>query len=112
MTSEAMTGNLVRVYHDDIIEVALSSRPGFEHIGIRWLDPQPALGKSGELVPMTNIMGGATDWFLLPTSLGTAVGKKLVGQSVAGLSGFDDEGLKSLIRWLVELQELHDAMCY
>jgi hypothetical protein len=103
------------IYNDGEIDVSLMRSPGTEevyHIGPRWLEPRPSCRKGGEVVATTNIMGGATEWFLLPHSLGVAVAKALLERHVAGLSGFDPEGVTKLVRWLVEGEELPDSMCY
>ena len=83
------------IYNDGEIHVALMRYTGNEsvyHVGLRWLEPRPSRGRSGEAVATTNIMGGATDWFLLPHSLGVAVAKTLLERHLAGLIGFDPEG--------------------
>ena len=67
------------------------------------------------MVDTTNIMGGETQWFLLPHSFGVAVGRNLVEQEVAGdgLSNFFDEiAFKRMVDWLVEMEEFSEAMCY
>jgi hypothetical protein len=48
-------------------------------------------------------------------SFGVAVGRTLIEQKVAdcGLEGyFDEPGFKRMVRWLVEMEELTDSMCY
>jgi hypothetical protein len=102
------------IYNDGEIHVARLRSPGTDdlyHIGLRWLEPR-SYHKGGELVATTNIMGGATVWFLLPHSLGVAVAKALLERHVAGLCGFDPENVTKLGRWLVEGEELPDSMCY
>jgi hypothetical protein len=60
-------------------------------------------------------MGGETEWFLLPHSFGVAVARTLIEQKVAdcGLAAsFNEQGFKRMVVWLVEMEELTDAMCY
>jgi hypothetical protein len=101
------------IYSDGVVEAALMLRDSsVSHIGIRWLEPQPSIGRAGELLATTNIMGGSTDWFLLPHSFGAAVAKALIERHTAGLHGFQAQGVSELIRWLVDMEELPDSMCY
>jgi hypothetical protein len=79
---------------------------------MRWLLPKPHKGKDGQVVQTTNIMGGETDWFLLPHSFGAAVGRTLIEQKVGGLEFFHEDGFKRMVSWLVEMEELEDGMCY
>ena len=46
------------------------------------------------------------------TTFGAAIGRTLVAQKAAGLPGFRDEGFKVMVSWLIDLEELEDAMCY
>ena len=109
------------VYNDIVIAVALfaedesADQKSLLNLAIRWLPPQPLKGKDGKTVETTNIMGGETDWFILPHSFGVAVGRRLIEQKVAdsGLAeNFDENGFKRMVSWLVEMNELCDAMCY
>lgn len=109
------------VYDDGHISVGLFAedsevdRKHSLHLGVRWLCPQPYRGKDGQLVITTNIMGGETGWFLLPCSFGYAIGRTLIEQKVAdqGLAkNFNEQGFKRMVSWLVEMEELTDAMCY
>ena len=106
------------VYDDSVIAIGLFAREDTSSIsrlynlGIRWLPPQAVRRGNEELHELTNAMGGATDWFLLPSSLGSAIGKHLVAQKAGGLPEFIDEGYQEMVSWLVEIEELPDAMCY
>ena len=103
------------VYDDAVIAVALvssSASPASRSLALRWLRPRPNTGKDGQLVQLTNHMGGETDWFVVPFSLAAAMGRMLVEQQAGGLAGFDRDGFAALVRWLIEAEELHDAMCY
>jgi len=85
------------------------------NLAIRWLPPQPSKGRDGKIVGTTNIMGGETNWFILPHSFGVAVGRRLIEQKVAdcGLAEyFDENSFKRMVSWLIEMNELCDAMCY
>jgi len=104
-----------KVYSDDEIAVSLvkiDSHRDSLNLAIKWSEPQPYRRKEGELVETTNLMGGETDWFIVPFSLAVGVARVLIEQKVTGLSGFDESGFSAMVRWLVELEELNDAMCY
>jgi len=81
-------------------------------LAIRYLRPKEYRDKAGHLHPTTNVMGGETDWFLLPYTFGAAVGRILAEQKLAGLPGFRQNGFEKMITWLVDTGELTDAMCY
>jgi hypothetical protein len=109
------------VYQDGTIAVGLFAQNTAAedknplHLGLRWLRPEPLRRKDGQVVQTTNAMGGETQWFLLPNSLGAAVGRRLIEQKVAdrGLAQFFDEpGFRKMVSWLIEMEELSDAMCY
>ena len=57
-------------------------------------------------------MGGETDWFILPYSFSVAIGKYLIEQKTAGLQGFYDDGFTKMVNWMIEMEEIPDAMCY
>lgn len=106
------------VYNDGEIAVALfaknadKAKKNIFQLGVRWLKPKPYKAKDGKIIKSTNISGGETDWFLLPHSFGTVVGRRLVEQKVSGLPYFNEKGFKKMVSWLVEMEELHDCMCY
>ena len=104
------------VYQDGTIAVGLfTGEKDVLRLGLRWLRPEPLRGKDGQLQETTNVMGGETQWFLLPDSFGAAVGRRLIEQRVAdcGLTQFFDEaGFRAMVSWLIAGEELSDAMCY
>ncbi len=103
------------LYNDDVIQACIftdKENDSLKYIGIKYLTPKNHKDKTGQLSPATNIMGGETDWFILPHSFGTVVGKKLFEQYSAGLSGFDKNGIDKLKDWLIEFEIIDDAMCY
>jgi|HubBroStandDraft_2_1064218.scaffolds.fasta_scaffold112403_2 hypothetical protein len=103
------------VYEDGVIAVALvapSASSSLSSLAIRWLAPRPYQGRDGLRVEVTNHMGGETDWFVVPSTLAGAVGRTLVEQKAAGLEGFESAGFAALVRWLVDCDELPDAMSY
>jgi len=109
------------VYNDGEIAVGLFVRDQdtvggrLLHLGIRWLDPPPVVGRNGEVLEATNVMGGETGWFLLPHSFGVSVGQKLIEQKVAdcGLADyFDEAAFRKMIAWLIEIDEISGAMEY
>ena len=105
------------VYSDGVISVSLIAEDMNEaernlwHLAVRWL-PAQGRDKAGNAVQTSNIMGGETVPFLLPHTFGTAVAKKLIEQKVSGLLGFHDDGFARMVAWLVDMEELTDAMCY
>ena len=109
------------VYDDGVISVGLFARDAEadkEHLlnlGVRWVHPGSYRGKDGKFVEITNIMGGETEWFILPHSFGVAIGRTLIEQNVAdcGLSNFfKEESFKRMVLWLTEMEEINGAMCY
>ena len=106
------------VYEDGVISVSIVAADACEaerslwHLAIRWLAPQPYRDKVGNILQTSNVMGGETELFLLPHTFGAAVGRKLVEQSVSGLPGFHVEGFTKMVTWLIDIEELTDAMCY
>jgi hypothetical protein len=109
------------VYDDGVISVGFfaedseADQEHLLHLGMRWLRPIPYENKNGQLVETTNVMGGETQWFLLPHSFGVTIARRLIEQKVAesGLSiYFNDQAFKRMVSWLVEMDELSDAMCY
>ena len=105
------------IYEDDVIAVGLiasryeNAKEEILSLVIRYLHPK-TYHKDGQLSKTTNDMGGATDWFVLPFSFAAPVGRKLVEQRAAGLPGFDEDGFASMVRWLVDPDEIDDAICY
>jgi hypothetical protein len=103
------------IYNDDLIEVCIipdSENAKLKSIAIRYLEPKNYIGKEGQEIRLTNVMDGETDWFILPFTFGAAIGKKLFEQKNAGLIGFNENGFNELKEWLIEMEEIHDAMCY
>jgi len=102
------------IYEDMVIAVALVSPDGGSdmRLAIRWIEPGASKGKDGRTESLTNLMGGSTGWFIVPFTFGTAIGRTLVHQNAAGLGGFHAAGFAVLVRWLIESEELNDAMCY
>ncbi len=106
------------IYEDGTISVSLFAKDETAaerhlfNIQIKYLQPQSHRNKEGELVKVTNIMGGETDWFILPYSFSISIGKTLIEQKTSGLSGFREDGFERMINWLVELEEIQDSMCY
>lgn len=109
------------VYQDGTIAVGLFAEDAAAdekhllHVGVRWLRPEPYRARDGRIQETTNVMGGETQWFLLPHSFGAAVGRRLIEQRVAdcGLAEyFDEPGFKRMVSWLVDMEELSDSMCY
>lgn len=109
------------VYNDGEISVALFAKDDeadqkhLLHLGLRWLHPKTYKNKNGQPIETTNIMGGETQWFILPHSFGVAVGRTLIEQKVAdcGLASyFNEQAFRRMVSWLVEGEELSDTMEY
>ena len=103
------------IYKDTVIEVSIvnnSENSELKQIALRYLKPQDYTNKNGDLVKVSNVMNGETDWFILPHTFGAAIGKKLFEQKNAGLIGFEESGYKELLVWLIEMEIIEDAMCY
>ncbi len=103
------------LYKDSVIEVKILTdrdNESLKSIALRYLKPGNYKGKDGQKVSMTNAMGGETDWFVLPHTFGTLIGKKLFEQYNAGLDGFDTKEIEILKNWLIDMEIIDDAMCY
>ncbi len=106
------------VYEDTVIAVVLwaedeqAAEKCLFTLAVRYLPPEDYRDRDGDLTQTTNCMGGETDWFILPYDFGVASAKRLIEQKVGGLTGFNGDGFQKMVRWLVEMQEMPDAMCY
>lgn len=107
--------NLVKLYTDSVIDVAINidnENPFLKSIALKYLTPKNYINKEGNEIVVTNAMGGETDWFILPFTFGATIGKKLFEQYSAGLDGFDKMGIDLLKEWLIEMEIIDDSMCY
>ena len=103
------------LYNDSVIEVKILTdreNESIKSIALKYLKPATLKDKDGKDVHLTNVMGGETDWFILPYTFGTVIGEKLFEQYNAGLVGFDKNGIEILKKWLIEMEVIDDAMCY
>jgi len=103
------------LYKDSVIAVKIltdEANESLKSIALRYLKPDNYPGKDGQEVVVTNAMGGETDWFVLPHTFGTTIGKKLFEQYNAGLEGFDKREVEILKDWLIDMEIIDDAMCY
>lgn len=102
------------VYKDGVIAIALvqsgATTAGL-HLALRWLKPA-SYGKDGKTIPLTNNMGGETGWFIVPYSLAVGIARILTEQRAAGLRGFKTVGFKKMVKWLIGLEGMNDAMSY
>ncbi len=92
-----------------LVQIELSS--DIIHMAIRWLKPEP-YQKDGKEIKTTNLMGGETDWFIVPFSFAVSIAKGLIEQKVSGMPFFKDKGFSDMVKWLVDHEEINDAMCY
>lgn len=103
------------LYKDSVIEVKIltdADNKSLKSIALRYLEPGNYKGKDGREVIGTNAMGCETDWFVLPHTFGTTIGKKLFEQYNAGLEGFDKKEVEILMNWLIDMEIIDNAMCY
>jgi len=106
------------IYEDGVIAVKLltedpdKEKSGLFSLAVRYLQPQDYRDKNENVTKTTNIMGGETDWFILPASFGYAIGKTLIEQKVSGLDCFDEDGFKRMLDWLIDMEEISDSMVY
>ena len=106
------------IYEDSVIAVKLfavdesNAERGLYELATRYLKPQNTKYKDGSVGKVTNAMGGETDWFILPASFAYAVGKTLIEQKVSGLDGFNEDGFRKMIDWLIDMEVIQDAMVY
>ena len=105
-----------QIYEDGVIAVKLFARNGDDQVlklAIRYLKPQDSIYPDGSTSKVTNIMCGETDWFVIPHSFALAIGKTLVEQKVAGdLDGFNEEGFKRMVDWLIDADKIEAVMAY
>ena len=107
----------IDIYDDKEIKVSFFieiNENGVErkHIAMKYLKPKDYIDKNGKNISTTNIMNGETEYFILPHSFGILIGRKLFEQYSLGLEGFNKDGIKSLIDWLLEYEIIEDCMCY
>lgn len=103
------------LYQDSVIEVKIlvdKSNESLKSIALKYVKPVNYSDNNGNEIIVTNAMGGETDWFVLPYTFGAAIGRKLFEQYYAGLIGFDETEMEILKEWLIEMEEINDAMCY
>lgn len=109
-----------QIYVDDVIEVALfaenpdSAERQIFNLAIRYLQPKTYKNKEGKVIEVTNLMGGETDWFIVPYTFSVSIAKTLIEQKITGvgLPEFNENGFKKMVRWLIEMEEVNDSMCY
>jgi hypothetical protein len=102
------------IYTDGVISIALVKYrdKSVNTLAIKYLRPQKIKGKGSKDLQLTNAMGGETDWFILPSTIAAATARLLMEQKAAGLPGFKESSFKNMVQWLVEIEEVHDCMCY
>ena len=79
---------------------------------MKYIEPVNYKDKNGKEIVVTNVMGGETDWFILPYTFGVVIGRMLFEQYSAGLLGFNKTGVEVLKEWQIEIEAINDAMCY
>ena len=107
--------NSKSLYKDSVIEVKLLANdidPSLKNIALKYVKPGGYKDKEGNEIIETNVMGGETEWFILPHTFSAVIGKKLFEQYHAGLFGFDENEIKVLKDWLIDMDVIDNAMCY
>ncbi len=56
--------------------------------------------------------GTETDWFLVPFTFASAIGRSLAQLHATGHAGINSDGFDTMAHWLIENEGLDDAMCY
>ena len=103
------------LYKDSVIEVRLLAKKDNEalkYLALKYIEPVNYKDKNGKEIVVTNVMGGETDWFILPYTFGVVIGRMLFEQYSAGLLGFNKTGVEVLKEWLIEIEAINDAICY
>ncbi len=103
------------IYDDGVVAVALvfpEQKHEVASLALGWLESGSYTRQDGSAAELTNLMGGETNWFVVPHTFGCAIGRTLVHQHAAGLPYFDADGFKALVDRLVEFDNLPDAMTY
>ena len=106
------------IYADSVIQVVLwsenadSAEKNLFSLAVRYLKPQNYQNMKVESIHVTNVMGGETDWFVVPYTFSVSIAKTLIEQKASGLAGFDENGFERMINWLIEMEEVNDSMCY
>lgn len=90
---------------------------GAIRMGMRWLPNRKTKDKEGNEVECTSLQGDETDWIIIPSDFAGVIGKELIGKKVAGFpninnEGFNEEGFKFMVDWLLECEVIFDGICY
>ena len=56
--------------------------------------------------------GSGTDWFVLPFTFASAIGRSLAQIRAGGTVDFDEEGFSKMVIWLEENGGFDNAICY
>ena len=77
------------------IAIALFSRNNETEtsLGFRWLTDKTFFGKE-------------TEWILLPSEFSRGVAMKLAAKGAAGMRGLQRKGMRKMLNWLVDQEEL------
>jgi len=85
------------------IAVGLMKKNGRMMMALRWCPGSENVG---------TYPGRETDWFLVPFTFASAIGRSLAQLHATGHAGIDAEGFAKMATWLIENEGLDDAMCY
>ena len=85
------------------IAVGILEKDGHKMLGLRWCAGDETSA------PWS---GRETDWFLVPFTFASAIGRSLAQLHATGHAGIDADGFRFMAEWLIEDEGLDDAMCY
>jgi len=85
------------------IAVGILEKDGGKMLALRWCPGNDSV---------RTWQGGQTDWFLIPFTFASAIGRSLAQLRATGHAGIDAEGFRMMADWLIENEGLDDAMCY
>lgn len=93
------------VYPGSCAEIAVGvlEKNGRTMLGLRWCPGDGAYRP---------YHGAETEWFLVPFTFASAIGRSLAQLHANGHPGIDADGYRTMAKWLIESQGLDDAMCY
>ncbi len=109
-----MTPEII-VYNDAVFAVGMintNKEKEIFHLSIKYAKPEPIRNQRGQIEEISNIMGGETDWFILPHTFAVGVVKVLIELKVSGMFGFSEEGFQKMVNYFVEMEDIQDGVSY
>lgn len=106
-----------QIYEDGVIAVNLTAvdesyaQSGLYDLAMRYLKPRDTIYKWVDR--QSSKRDGRWNRLVYPSaSFAYAIGKTLIEQKVVGLDGFNEDDFQKMLEWLIDLEEIHDAMVY